>query len=278
MDPDRARRNLADLPVAICRIRRANQLDLAAHRHRLQPLLPARNRLIQIENRRLAAGIRTVELGTILQPAAIIDLHLAVRAGLCRIVGQFDRINGNPRRADIRHHHRRRRSRADRADIAIRAHPLPLLDRRLLRELGENANRDVHSVLEALVPRLMAPVLAGLAGIPTDEKAHSVTRAQRRRLLETLKGLRIDIAGPRPVEEAIVTAGGVKTAEVDPSTMASKKAPRPFSSSFICSSSFPSTAARSASFTSTAPLPLRLNSARQVRSSPSISSTRSWER
>ena len=98
------------------------------------------------------------------------------------------------------------------------------LDRRLLRELGENANRDVHNVLEALVPRLMAPVLAGLAGIPTDEKAHSVTRAQRRRLLETLKGLRIDIAGPRPVEEAIVTAGGVKTAEVDPSTMASKKA------------------------------------------------------
>ena len=84
--------------------------------------------------------------------------------------------------------------------------------------------RDVHNVLEALVPRLMAPVLAGLAGIPADEKAHSVTRAQRRRLLETLKGLRIDIAGPRPVEEAIVTAGGIKTAEVDPSTMASKKA------------------------------------------------------
>ena len=99
------------------------------------------------------------------------------------------------------------------------------LDRRLLRDLGENANRDFHNVLEGLVPRLMAPVLAELTGIPPEEKAHSVTKAQRRRLLEALKCLRVDITGPRPVEEAIVTSGGVKTGEVDPSTMMSKKAP-----------------------------------------------------
>ena len=99
------------------------------------------------------------------------------------------------------------------------------LDQRLLRDLGENANRDFHNVLEGLVPRLMAPVLVELTGIPAAEKAHSVTKAQRRRLLETLKSLRIDITGPRPVEEAIVTSGGVKTGEVDPSTMMSKKAP-----------------------------------------------------
>ena len=99
------------------------------------------------------------------------------------------------------------------------------LDQRLLRDLGENANRDFRHVLEGLVPRLMVPVLAELAGIPLEEKAHSVTKAQRRRLLETLKCIPIDIAGPRPVEEAIITAGGVKTGEVDPSTMASKKAP-----------------------------------------------------
>ena len=98
------------------------------------------------------------------------------------------------------------------------------LDRRILRDLGENANRDFHNVLEGLVPRLMVPTLVAITGIPADEKAHSVTKAQRRRLLEALKGLRIDIAGPRPVEEAIVTSGGVRTAEVDPSNMASKKA------------------------------------------------------
>ena len=99
------------------------------------------------------------------------------------------------------------------------------LDRRLLRELEENANRDFHNVLEALVPRLMVPVLVELTGIPADTKANSVTRAQRRRLLETLKCLRIDIRGPRPVEEAIVTAGGVKVSEINPATMESRLAP-----------------------------------------------------
>ena len=99
------------------------------------------------------------------------------------------------------------------------------LDKRLLRDLEENANRDFHNVLEGLVPRLMVPVLVELTGIPAEEKAHSVTKAQRRRLLDTLKCLRIDIKGPRPVEEAIVTSGGVKVSEVNPTTMASKLAP-----------------------------------------------------
>ena len=65
-------------------------------------------------------------------------------------------------------------------------------------------------------------MLAELSGIPAEEKANAVTKAQRRRLLEVLKGLRIDIAGPRPVEEAIVTSGGVKVSEVNPTTMSSK--------------------------------------------------------
>ena len=99
------------------------------------------------------------------------------------------------------------------------------LDRRLLRDLEANANRDFHNVLEGLVPRLMAPVLVELTGIPADTKANSVTRAQRRRLLETLKCLPIHIRGPRPVEEAIVTSGGVKVSEVNPATMESKLAP-----------------------------------------------------
>ena len=97
------------------------------------------------------------------------------------------------------------------------------LDSRLLRDLGEQANKNFRHVLEGLVPRLMVPVLLELTGIPGDLKANSITKAQRRKLLETLKGLRIDISGPRPIGEAIVTAGGVKTSEVDPHTMASKK-------------------------------------------------------
>ena len=99
------------------------------------------------------------------------------------------------------------------------------LDGRLLRDLGEGSNKDFRHVLEGLVPRLMVPVVLELTGIPGDLKAHSVTKAQRHKLLDTLKGLRIDITGPRPMAEAIITAGGIKTAEVDPHTMASKKAP-----------------------------------------------------
>ena len=102
------------------------------------------------------------------------------------------------------------------------------LDRRLLREFEENANRDLHNVLEHLAPRLMAPVLAERSGIPADRKVHSITKAERRRLLETMKGLQVEIRGPRPIAEAIVTSGGVKTAEVDPGTMASKRLPGVF--------------------------------------------------
>ena len=98
------------------------------------------------------------------------------------------------------------------------------LDKRLLRDLEENANRNFQHVLEGLVPRLMVPVLLDLTGVPGDVKANSITRPQRRRLLETLKCIRIDISGPRPVEEAIVTSGGIKVSEVNPTTMESKKA------------------------------------------------------
>ena len=96
------------------------------------------------------------------------------------------------------------------------------LDARLLRDLGENPNRAFHNVLDGLVPRLMVPVLAELTGIPEGTKANSVTREGRRRLLELLKGFPVEIAGPRPVEEAIVTSGGIKVTEVDPKTMQSK--------------------------------------------------------
>ena len=97
------------------------------------------------------------------------------------------------------------------------------LDRRLVRELAEQSARHFGHVLERLAPRLLIPVLAELSGIPLDLRAGEVSKVQRRRLLTVLKGLEIHIAGPRPLEEAIVTAGGVTVSEVNPSTMASKK-------------------------------------------------------
>jgi hypothetical protein len=99
------------------------------------------------------------------------------------------------------------------------------LDARLLREFEENSNRDLGNALGALLPRAMIPVMLDRLGVPTHTKVHSVTRSQRRELLELFKGFSIVLTGPRPVEEAIVTSGGVKVGEVDPKTMASKRVP-----------------------------------------------------
>lgn len=99
------------------------------------------------------------------------------------------------------------------------------LDERLLRDFAARSNQDFANVLGGLVPRSMIPVLVRRTGIPAEAKAHSVTKEQRRRLLETLKAFSVSVTGPRGVEEAIVTSGGVKAGEVDPNTMASKLIP-----------------------------------------------------
>ena len=69
----------------------------------------------------------------------------------------------------------------------------------------------------------MIPVIVKRSGIAPETKVNSVTKQQRRQLLELLKAFTVDIACKAPVEDAIVTAGGVKVSEVDPGTMQSKK-------------------------------------------------------
>lgn len=96
------------------------------------------------------------------------------------------------------------------------------LDARILRDFGENPNRTFRNALGGLLPRLMIPVMLERCGVPGETKIHDITKAQRRVLLEQFKGFRIEIEGPRPVEDAIVTAGGVKLSGVDPGTMESK--------------------------------------------------------
>ena len=97
------------------------------------------------------------------------------------------------------------------------------LDRRLLRDFSENANRDFINALGALLPqKLIAPFVA-LTGIEPRKKVNEITREERRTLLSLLKALPLTVTSPRPVAEAIVTAGGVDVREVDPKTMRSKK-------------------------------------------------------
>ena len=99
------------------------------------------------------------------------------------------------------------------------------LDARLVRDFAERANQNYSNALGGLAPQSMVPVLAARTGIPGDTKVHDLRREQRRTLLDALKNFEIPISGPRPIEEAIVTSGGVKVGEVDPRTMASKKCP-----------------------------------------------------
>ena len=99
------------------------------------------------------------------------------------------------------------------------------LDARLLREFRAQSNRAFGNALNGLLPRLMIPVVVERSGISPETRVHDLTRVQRRTLLELLKGFRVEIAGPRPVEEAIVTSGGVRLNEVNPTTMESKKIP-----------------------------------------------------
>lgn len=96
------------------------------------------------------------------------------------------------------------------------------LDARLVREFSERSNQDFQNILGGLVPKSMIATIVQLTGIAGNQKGHEISKGQRRVLLEVLKNLTIQITGPRPVSEAIVTAGGVKVNEIDPKTMASK--------------------------------------------------------
>ncbi|HIT09917.1 MAG TPA: NAD(P)/FAD-dependent oxidoreductase [Candidatus Merdivicinus faecavium] len=98
------------------------------------------------------------------------------------------------------------------------------LDRRLLRDFAKFQNKDAVNSLGELLPRKAIPVLLRRAGIPLEEKVNRITKEQRRRLLETLKGYALTPVGFRPIEEAIITSGGVDVREVNPKTMASKLA------------------------------------------------------
>jgi len=96
------------------------------------------------------------------------------------------------------------------------------LDARLLRDFEKYRNRDFANALGDLAARSMIPVLIERSGIPAETKVNSITKSQRRTLLELFKRFALDVSGTRPVDEAIVTSGGVDVKEIDPRTMRSK--------------------------------------------------------
>lgn len=97
------------------------------------------------------------------------------------------------------------------------------LDNRLQRDLQKRYNEEIQSVLRGLLPKQLIPVCLQAAEIQPHLIGEKIIARQRRRLRTWLKDFRLTITGFRPLKEAIVTAGGVNTREVDPRTMESKK-------------------------------------------------------
>ena len=99
------------------------------------------------------------------------------------------------------------------------------LNDRILRDLEMYQNRAMENALTDLLPRSMIPVVLRRLDIDPALQANSLTKQKRRALVELLKAFPLEITGKRPVAEAIITSGGVKTGEIDPKTMQSKKVP-----------------------------------------------------
>jgi len=96
------------------------------------------------------------------------------------------------------------------------------LNARILRDLEQYKNRTMENALVDLLPRSMIPVVLKRLAIPFDLQANSLKKEQRRAIVELLKAFPLQIAGKRPVSEAIITSGGIKVSEIDPKTMQSK--------------------------------------------------------
>lgn len=96
------------------------------------------------------------------------------------------------------------------------------LDRRILRDLSESANKDIGNSMSKLMPKKLIPVVLNRAGIDPHTKCNALTAEKRRALAAVLKHFRVTIHSFRPIKEAVVTHGGVDVNGVDPRTMQSK--------------------------------------------------------
>ena len=96
------------------------------------------------------------------------------------------------------------------------------LDKRILREFEEAKNKQFKNSINKLLPAKMIPVIIELSGIDPDKKVNEISKEERNRLLMLFKKLPVTLNGPRGYNEAIITKGGIKVKEINPSTMESK--------------------------------------------------------
>ena len=91
------------------------------------------------------------------------------------------------------------------------------LDKRIQKDFKNIQNKDFKNSLDDLLPQKIIPLIIRLSGIPEDKKVNVITKEERRNLVHIKKHYNMNVKGLRPLNEAIVTAGGVNTLEIDPS-------------------------------------------------------------
>lgn len=96
------------------------------------------------------------------------------------------------------------------------------LDNRIQRDFEKYKNKQFKNSLDDLLPSKLIPVIVDLSGIHPDKQTNSITREERHKIVRLLKEFKLTINGTRPIDEAIITRGGVSIKEIDPSTMESK--------------------------------------------------------
>ena len=96
------------------------------------------------------------------------------------------------------------------------------LDKRIQKDFIKYTNKDFKNSLDDLLPKKMIDIVIRLSEIDPNKKVNLITREERQNLVNLLHNFTLEIKGLRPIAEAIVTAGGVKVKEIDPSTMQSK--------------------------------------------------------
>jgi predicted Rossmann fold flavoprotein len=96
------------------------------------------------------------------------------------------------------------------------------LDARVLSDFKKYNNRDLINALDDLLPQKLIPIAVELSGVSGRKKVNSITKEERAALISVIKGLSFSLDGTRPIDEAIVTKGGVSVKEIDPKTMGSK--------------------------------------------------------
>lgn len=96
------------------------------------------------------------------------------------------------------------------------------LDKRIQKDFSKYINKDFKNSLDELLPQKLIPMIIKLSEIPDNKKVNEITKEERKKLVNVIKNLTFDIKGLRPLEEGIVTAGGIDIKEIDPSTMKSR--------------------------------------------------------